>query len=122
MQEFPDVDLDPANGIEDDFKFKLTRVGTASVVGYQFYENIGDNPIANIVGIPPDIGLPGLGVDRPYTAAGYPEDNARRSEQNALGDLTVTVSPIQGTYAADRRKEQQVQRSLRSLFHPHSHD
>ncbi len=116
----PDIDLEPATDFEDDVKFRLTRVGTASEVGLRFYEDIGDSPIANIVGIPPGIGLPGLSVDRPYTAAGYPEDESRRSEHNVLGDLTVTVSPIQGTYAADKRNEQQVRRSLRELFHPRS--
>lgn len=115
----PDVDVIPATDVEDDIEFKLTRVGTASVVGYHFYENIGDSAIAQLVGIPSDIGLPGLSVDRPYTAAGYPEDASIKSEHNALGGLTVTVSPIQGTYAADRRKEQRVKSALKSLFNPH---
>ncbi|MCB1677994.1 MAG: 5'/3'-nucleotidase SurE [Halioglobus sp.] len=114
----PDVDVVPATDVKDEMSFELTRVGIASVVGYHFYEDIGDSAIANIVGIPPGIGLPGLSVDRPYTAAGYPEDRSRRSEQNALDDLTVTVSAIQGTYAADRHQERRVRSSLKSLFHP----
>nr|WHW29716.1 putative 5'/3'-nucleotidase SurE [uncultured bacterium] len=117
----PDVD-----GVEDNvlpeasnFKFKLTKVGRASVTGLQFYENIGDSPIANLVGIPPQINLPGLSVDIPYTLSN-PEDNSRRSEGNVIDEetLKVTVSPIEGTYAADQKREQ-VRNRLHGLFSNH---
>ncbi|MEM7409823.1 MAG: 5'/3'-nucleotidase SurE [Myxococcota bacterium] len=111
----PDVDPDTTDA--HDFSFKQTRIGTASNIGLQFYENIGDSPIAQAVGIPPNIGLPGVSVEIPYTAAGYPEDTRPSSEGNALGGTTVTVSPIQATYAADFYREWIVRHRLRGLFH-----
>lgn len=110
-------DVDPLANDVDDFEYKLTKVGTAANIGLQFYENLGDSPIAQAVGIPPNIGLPGVSVEIPYTNAGHPEDTSSRSEGNALGGTTVTVSPIQGTYSADFFKQIQVRRNLRRLFH-----
>lgn len=112
-------DVDPATNDADDFNFKQTRIGTASQIGLQFYENIGDSPIAQAVGIPPNIGLPGTSVEIPYTNAGYPEDNSSRSEGNVVDGTTIAVSPIQGTYAADVFKEFGVRIRLKSLFRSH---
>lgn len=114
-------DVDPAANDADDFRFKLTRIGTAAQIGLQFYEDLGESPIAQAFGIPAGIGLPGTSVEIPYTNAGYAEDTSSRSEGNALGGTDVTVSPIQSTYAADFFKEFKVRRSLRSLFRPHRH-
>ena len=110
----PDVDPDASD--VDDFDFVLTRVGIASNIGPQFYEMIGDSPIANAFGIPPGTPFPGVSVEIPYTVAGYPEDDSPKSEGNVIGELTVTVSPIQGTYQADKFKTQKVRRDLKDLF------
>ena len=112
-------DVDPTLTSADDFDFELTRIGVATNIGIQFYENLGDSPIAQAFGVPPNIGLPGVSVEIPYTLAGHPEDDSPRSEGNALGGTTVTVSPIQGTYAADFFKRLRVRRSIRPLFHRH---
>ncbi len=109
-------DVDTANDA-DDYGFVLTRVGIASNIGLQFYEHIGDSPIAVAFGIPAGLPYPGLSVEMPYTVAGYPEDTSTRSEGNALGDTTVTVSPIQGTYQADAFRHFMVRHRLRNLFH-----
>ena len=112
----PDVDPEANNAA--DFNFKATRVGTAANIGLQFYEDLGESPIAQAFGIPANIGLPGVSVEIPYTNGGYAEDTSSRSEGNALGGTTVTVSPIQGTYAADFFEEFRVKRRLRRLFSP----
>ncbi len=110
-------DVDPGANTAADFRYKLTRVGIASAIGLQFYENLGDSPIAQLVGIPPNIGLPGTSVEIPYTLA-HPEDTSPRSEGNVIGDTTVTVSPIDGTYEADFFREWIVRHKLRRLFRP----
>ncbi len=110
--------VDAASQTAADFDFQQTRVGIASNIGPQFYENIGDSPIAQLFGSPPNIGLPGVSVDIPNTTAGYAEYTTSRSEGNALGGTTVTVSPIQGTYQADVFREWGVAVKLRSLFRP----
>jgi 5'-nucleotidase len=110
-------DVDPATAGADDFKFRQTRVGLASNAGLQFYERLGDSPIAQSQLPESYWDFPGLSVEIPYTLAGHPQDNSRKSEANVVGDLTVSVSPIQGTYAADRWKEYAVRHSLRNLFH-----
>lgn len=112
-------DVDPATSDADDFEFRLTRVGIATNIGPQFYEQLGDSPIAIALGIPPGFPFPGVSVEIPYTNAGYAEDTSSRSEGNVLGDFTVTVSPIQGTYQADVFREWGVRVGLRRLFHPH---
>jgi 5'-nucleotidase len=114
----PDTDVDPALSVLDDFEFKLTRIGGAANIGLQFYERLGDSPIANLFGIPPGFPLPGLSVEVPYTAAGYPVDDSDMSEGNVLDDLVVTVSPIQGTYQADDKTEKKVKKDLKDLFKP----
>lgn len=115
-------DVDPVANTVEDFDFEATRVGLAANIGLQFYENLGDSPIAQAVGIPPDIGLPGVSVEIPYTNGGYPLDDAPESEANALGGTTVTVSPIRGTYAADSKQEKKVRKKLRSLFESEDDD
>ncbi len=109
-------DIDPATQALGDFSFEQTRVGLAANIGPQFYEMIGDSPIANAFGIPPGTPFPGVSLEIPYTVAGYPEDKSRKSEGNVLDDLVVTISPIQGTYAADRRYEDRVEDALEDLI------
>ena len=108
-------DVDPALEAAD-YDFALTQVGTATNIGLQFYEQLGDSPIAVAFGIPPGLPFPGVSVEIPYTVAGYPEDTSSRSEGNVIGGTTVTVSPIQGTYQADYFRSFLVGRSLRGLF------
>ena len=108
-------DVDPAHSAED-YDFALTRVGSATNIGLQFYEQLGDSPIAVAFGIPPGLPFPGVSVEIPYTVAGYAEDTSPHSEGNVLGGTTVTVSPIQGTYQADFFRHFLVRRGLRGLF------
>lgn len=117
--------IDGATQTADDFGFKLTNVGTAANIGLIFYENLGDGILAQLVGIPPNIGLPGLGLEAaddrlgpPPVEVGHPEDNSRNSEWNALGaGDVVTISVIDSTYEADRIKKRRVRRQLRELLH-----
>lgn len=120
---FPPIDA--ATQSADDFRFKLTNVGTASNIGAIFYENLGDGIIAQVVGIPPDIGLPGVGIEAqdgrlglPPVDVGHPDDDDPNSEWNALepGDV-VTISVIDSTYEAAHRKKSKVKRALRQLLH-----
>jgi 5'-nucleotidase len=108
--------IDPQTQIADAFDFFLTRLGSSANFGLQFFDNLGDSPIAQASGIPADIGLPGVSVTIPPEAAGYPLDDSNRSETNALDALVVTVSPIQGTYAVNRATEREVAFRLRALF------
>jgi 5'/3'-nucleotidase len=108
-------DVDPSNSA-DDYDFAQTRIGTASDIGLQFYEKLGDSPVAVGFGIPQGLPYPGVSVEIPYTVAGYPEDTSSRSEGNTLGGTTVTVSAIRGTYEADYFKQFLVGRRLRGLF------
>lgn len=108
-------DVDPALEA-DDYSFSLTRVGLASNIGLQFYEEIGTSPIAVGFGIPAGLPFPGVSVEIPYTVAGYAEDTRSSSEGNAIGGTTVTVSPIQGTYQADAFRHWAVGYKLRGLF------
>ncbi|MBQ0719708.1 MAG: 5'/3'-nucleotidase SurE [Gammaproteobacteria bacterium] len=111
--------IDVATQSADDFTFTFTRIGTSSTMGLQFYEALGESPVAVGFGIPPETTLPGVSVEIPATLAGYPEDDSRHSESNVLGPKTVTVSVIQGTYAADRPTENKVKAKLMRLFHGH---
>ena len=65
--------------------------------------------------MPKELDLPGVSVTSPATDAGYDEDNSPESESNALRGTTVTVSVIQGTYAADQRTENEVRMRLKDL-------
>lgn len=120
---FPEIDA--ATQTADDFRFRMTNIGTAANIGVTFYENLGDGIIAQIVGIPPNIGLPGVGIEAaddrlglPPVDLGHPEDNRPSSEWNALeaGDV-VTVSVIDSTYEAGVFKKFKVFRTLRGLLH-----
>ncbi len=120
---FPPIDGETQTA--DDFRFKMTKIGTASNIGVVFYENLGDGILAQIFGIPPDIGLPGVGVEAaddrlgpPPVDVGHPVDDDPRSEWNALaaGDV-VTVSVIDSTYEAGLLKKFKVRRALRHLVH-----
>ena len=108
-------DVDPVLEA-DDYDFSHTRIGTASNLGLQFYEKIGDSPIAVAFGIPPGLPFPGVSVEIPYTVAGYAEDTSSKSEGNVLGGTTVTVSVIQATYQADALRSLLVGFKLRTLF------
>ena len=109
-------EIDTASQTAEDFEFKFTRVGISSSMGLQFYEKLGDSPIAVASGIPPETELPGVSVEIPATLAGYPEDDSAMSETNALQEKVVTVSVIQGTYAADSPTENKVKAKLAKLF------
>ncbi|NOS73415.1 MAG: acid phosphatase [Methyloglobulus sp.] len=102
--------IDEINDTVDDFNFKFTRIGSSSNFGLKFYENLGDSPFANSVGIPANINLPGVSIVIPPSDAGYPVDKSPKSETNALKPRVVTVSPIQGTYAAEKAIEGKVLR------------
>jgi len=108
--------IDPLTSSADDFRFEYTRIGDSANFGLRFYERLGDSPVAVAFGIPEGLPLPGVSIEIPASAAGYPEDDSPRSESNALGEKVVTVSPIQGTYAADPRAERQAFRALRPLL------
>lgn len=109
--------IDTAGSDADDFRFVFTQIGSSASFGLQFFENLGDSPVAQGYGIPADIGLPGVSIAMPPESAGYPVDDSPRSESNALGELVMTVSPIQGTYAADRSTGMRVRATLqRALF------
>ena len=116
--------IDPETQKASDFRFELTNVGTASNIGAIFYENLGDGIIAQVVGIPPDIGLPGAAIEAqddrlglPPVDVGHPDDDDPQSEWNALaaGDV-VTISVIDSTYEAGKRKKAKVKKSLRHLL------
>jgi 5'-nucleotidase len=110
----PEIDI--TSQTAEDFEFKFTRIGISSSLGLQFYERLGDSPIAVAFGIPPETDLPGVSVEIPATLAGYPEDDSAMSETNALQEKIVTVSVIQGTYAADTPTENKVKAKLAKLF------
>ena len=116
--------MDAATQTAHDFGFKLTKVGRAANIGVTFYENLGDGVIARVVGIPADIGLPGVGIEAqddrlglPPVDVGHPSDDSPLSEWNALaaGDV-VTISVIESTYDADFLKKWVVHRSLRRIL------
>jgi hypothetical protein len=109
--------IDEATQSADDFTFKFTRIGTSSTMGLQFYEALGESPVAVNFGIPADTSLPGVSVEIPATQAGCPQDTSPHSESNALQSKTVTVSVIQGTYAASRPTANKVRAKLMQLFH-----
>jgi len=110
----PAIDVESQSA--DDFVFKFTHIGTSSTMGLQFYEALGESPVALGYGIPADTTLPGVSVEIPATLAGYPEDTSPNSESNALQPKTVTVSVIQGTYAASRPTANKVRAKLMPLF------
>ena len=104
--------IDTANQTADDFRFAMTRIGESANFGMQFYEHLGDSPVAVAYGIPAGLPYPGVSLEIPASTAGYPEDDAADSETNALGGTAVTVSVIQGTYAATHATEVKVQTAL----------
>ncbi len=107
--------IDAARSTAADFKFHFTQIGTSSNVGLEFVEDLGNSPFAQRAGISPELRLPAVSVAVPASSAGYPQDNAATSETHVLKPLTVTVSPIQGTYAADQRVVDEVGTFLKSL-------
>jgi 5'-nucleotidase len=109
--------IDPATQTADDFSFSLTRIGTSANFGLQFFARLGDSPIAVNSGIPSSgLALPGVSVAIPPSDAGYPVDSSKRSETNVLKPLVVTVSPIQGTFAASEQLDGRVRGSLNRLI------
>lgn len=116
--------IDPTTQTADDFRPRMTNIGIAANIGARFYENLGDGVLARIVGIPADIGLPGVGVEAaddrlglPPVDVGHPEDTNPNSEWNALaaGDV-YTISVIDSTYEAGHVKKWVVRKALRGLF------
>lgn len=110
----PRIDTDTSAAA--DFRFAFTQLGDSANIGLMAFENLGDSAFAQSVGVPADIGLPGLSIAVPPSEAGYAADDSRRSESNRLAGLVVTVSPIEGTYAADKAVNRRVKRALRGLF------
>lgn len=104
--------IDAERDTADDFRFIATQIGAAADFGLRFFPDLGDSVVAQSVGVPADIGLPGVGIDLSPGDAGYEADAARSSESNALQARTVTVSPIEGTYARDARLRM-LERALR---------
>ena len=107
--------IDAQHSDVDDFSFALTRIGSSANFGLEFFANLGDSPVARSVGIPSDIGRPGVSITIPPEAAGYPVNDSKRSETNLLQALVVTVSPIEGTYAADQIIEGKAKGQLQTL-------
>ena len=110
----PAIDADHDSA--DDFPFVATGIGASAPAGLEFYEHLGDSPVARGYGIPANERAPGVSLERPATGAGYPDDHAPVSESNAIRARVVTVSPIQGTYAADAAARTAVAEDLRGLF------
>ena len=111
--------IDTARSAAADFKFQFTQLGNSSNVGLQFVEDLGGSPFAQRAGVPAELSLPGVSVAVPASSAGYPQDEATSSESRVLKPRTVTVSPIQGTYAADQEMREAVKASLGGLVvHP----
>jgi 5'-nucleotidase len=109
-------EIDAATTSIDEIPFAFTRIGKSADFGLQFFEDLGDSEAAVAAGIPADIGLPGVSIVVPASNAGYPEDRSPRSESNAIEAGFVTISPIQGTYAAtDRRISGHVRSTLAPL-------
>ena len=113
--------IDPAAQTADDFSFSLTRIGASANFGLQFFERLGDSPVAVAYGIPAGLALPGVSLAMPPSLAGYPVDSSKRSETNALKSLVVTVSPIQGTFAANDQLDGKARGSLHRLFQSGHH-
>ncbi|MEQ8689429.1 MAG: hypothetical protein RIC89_01145 [Pseudomonadales bacterium] len=108
--------IDTTRSKAADFQYLYTQIGTSSNIGLRFVEDLGADAFARRVGVPADLNLPGVVVAVPPSAAGYPEDSASNSESGALKPHTVTVSPIQGTYAADRQVADRLRQNLRGLI------
>jgi 5'-nucleotidase len=110
-------EVDGASQTAEDFGFEFTRIGTSANFGLRFYERLGDSPIAVAYGIPSGLALPGLSLEMPASAAGYPEDENARSETNALqAGNRVTISVIQGTYQASIINELRARRTFYRLL------
>ena len=73
---------------------------------------LSDCPIAVVSGV--NVPLPGLCVEAPYTASGYPLDSNPLSEGNLIqnGQRSISVSVIEGTYQADVAITQAVLNSI----------
>ena len=98
------------------FVFAFTQVGSSSNVGLHAFENLGDSSFAQQVGMPKEIGLPGLAVSIPPESAGYAADGSANSESNRLAPGVVTVSPIRGTYAASEMQSDGARDALSKLL------
>ncbi|MCB1724095.1 MAG: 5'/3'-nucleotidase SurE [Gammaproteobacteria bacterium] len=104
--------IDADNTTAEDYSFFVTRIGESANFGLQFYEHLGDSPVAVGFGVPAGLPLPGVSLEIPASLGGYPEDDDPRSETNALDEGYVTVSPIQGTYTATSSATAQVHRAV----------
>lgn len=99
------------------FQFAFTQIGHSADFGLQFFDKLGDSPVAVGYGIPAGTPLPGVSLGIPYTTAGYPVDPAADSETRVLaGGTAVTVSPIQGTYQATADKSAAVLAQMKGIF------
>ena len=108
----PEIDVSTTK--LSDMQFRFTQIGGATRYGLQFFEKLGESEFATREGVPAELALPGLSVGVPPSSAGYPEDSAADSESRVLSERTVTISPIQGTYAADSKVAEAVRALLGS--------
>lgn len=108
--------IEPGHNSADGFTFVTTTIGDSAPAGLQFYEHLGDSPMARRRGVAANERDPGVSLEIPATGAGYPEDPSPGSESNAIRAGVVTVSAIQGTYAADAAAREAVKDGLRTLF------
>jgi 5'-nucleotidase len=104
--------LSPSTTV-DDYSFFGTTTGIATnSVGLRFVARLSDCPFAVARGV--NVPLPGLCLDAPYTASGYPLDTNPLSEGNLIqnGQRSIAVSVIEGTYQADAAITQTVLNSI----------
>lgn len=95
--------IDAERESAEDFRFIATQIGAAANFSLRFYPDLAASVVAQSMGVPADIGLPGVSLDVSATDAKNEADTAPLSESNALKPRVVTVSPIEGTYARDSR-------------------
>ena len=112
----PPIELEKetnATKVAEDFVFLLTTIGSSSNIGIQFLQRLNDSVLFPV---PTGGEFPGVAVAIPPASAGYPNDPDPLSETNALTPNVVTVSPIQGTYAACPTNFDQAATALSSIL------
>lgn len=90
-----------AAGTGASLRLEPTRMGTATPYGPAFYQDLGLNALARSFGIPPGLGLSGIGLDPSGTTLPsgvvLPTDPSKRSEGNVIAAAeAISVSLIQG--------------------------
>lgn len=110
----------------DDYKFRLTKIGRASPFGGpKYFRDLADSELAVLFGEGEFDGSSGLSSVIPYTDAGYPLDDDKRSEGNAIGEVfgpsfiplttfVVTASPIE--FTLETRSTEKMRKAFRNKF------